>query len=151
MQLSTNQSQPIIKKRITVKKKPKKSKPVKMNYSLSDKLNERDLAPIIKHFFDQNDVSYRTKMSDVMIHKYDVIITKRKWKNRRERRELGTKNLDIGETGNDSEIDLRGEISIEINTSRTVTVSFDTHPTLQNDNRTMALSFLHYMTKSLPL
>ena len=122
-----------------------------MNYSLSDKLNERDLAPIIKHFFDQNDVSYRTKMSDVMIHKYDVIITKRKWKNRRERRELGTKNLDIGETGNDSEIDLRGEISIEINNSRTVTISFDTHPTLQNDNRTMALSFLHYMTKSLPL
>ena len=151
MQLSTNQSQPIIKKRITVKKKPKKSKPVKMNYSLSDKLNERDLAPIIKHFFDQNDVSYRTKMSDVMIHKYDVIITKRKWKNRRERRELGTKNLDIGETGNDSDINLRGEISIEINTSRTVTISFDTHPTLQNDNRTMALSFLHYMTKSLPL
>jgi len=122
-----------------------------MNYSLSDKLNERDLAPIIKHFFDQNDVSYRTKISDVMIHKYDVIITKRKWKNRRERRELGTKNLDIGETGNDSEIDLRGEISIEINTSRNVTISFDTHPTLQNDNRTMALSFLHYMTKSLPL
>ena len=116
MQLSTNQSQPIIKKRITVKNKPKKSKPVKMNYSLSDKLNERDLAPIIKHFFDQNDVSYRTKMSDVMIHKYDVIITKRKWKNRRERRELGTKNLDIGETGNDSDINLRGEISIEINT-----------------------------------
>ena len=151
MHSSTNQSQPIIKKRITVKKKPKKSKPVKMNYSLSDKLNERDLAPIIKHFFDQNDVSYRTKMSDVMIHKYDVIITKRKWKNRRERRELGTKNLDIGGTGNDSEIDLRGEISIDINTSRTVTISFDTHPTLQNDNRTMALSFLHYMTKSLPL
>ena len=151
MHSSTNQSQPIIKKRITVKKKPKKSKPVKMNYSLSDKLNERDLAPIIKHFFDQNDVSYRTKMSDVMIHKYDVIITKRKWKNRRERRELGTKNLDIGETGNDSDINLRGEISIEINNSRTVTISFDTHPTLQNDNRTMALSFLHYMTKSLPL
>ena len=122
-----------------------------MNYSLSDKLNERDLAPIIKHFFDQNDVSYRTKISDVMTHKYDVIITKRKWKNRRERRELETKNLDIGETGNDSEIDLRGEISIEINNSRTVTISFDTHPTLQNDNRTMALSFLHYMTKSLPL
>lgn len=151
MQSSTNQSQPIIKKRITVKKKPKKSKPVKMNYSLSDKLNERDLAPIIKHFFDQNDVSYRTKISDMMIHKYDVIITKRKWKNRRERRELGTKNLDIGETENDSEIDLRGEISIEITTPRTVTISFDTHPTLQNDNRTMALSFLHYMTKSLPL
>ena len=63
--------------------------------------------------------------------------------------EMETKNL--GETGNDSEIDLRGEISIEINTSRTVTISFDTHPTLQNDNRTMALSFLHYMTKSLPL
>ena len=120
-----------------------------MNYSLSDKLNERDLAPIIKHFFDQNEVSYRTKISDRMIHKYDVIITKRKWKNRRERREMatGTKNLDIGETGNDSEIDLRGEISIEINTSRTVTISFD----VQNDNRTMALSFLHYMTKSLPL
>lgn len=145
MQLSTNQNPSIIKKRITVKKKPKKSKPVKMNYLLSDKLNERDLAPIIKHFFDQNDVSYRTKISDMMIHKYDVIITKRKWKNRRERREMGTKN--IGETGNDSEIDLRGEISIEIDTSRTVTISFD----VKNDNRTMALSFLHYMTKSLPL
>ena len=145
MQSSTNQNQSIIKKRITVKKKPKKSKPVKMNYLLSDKLNERDLAPIIKHFFDQNDVSYRTKISDMMIHKYDVIITKRKWKNRRERREMETKNL--GETGNDSEIDLRGEISIEIDTSRTVTISFD----LKNENRTMALSFLHYMTKSLPL
>ena len=145
MQSSTNQNQSIIKKRITVKKKPKKSKPVKMNYLLSDKLNERDLAPIIKHFFDQNDVSYRTKISDMMIHKYDVIITKRKWKNRRERREMETKNQ--GETGNDSEIDLRGEISIEIDTSRTVTISFD----LKNENRTMALSFLHYMTKSLPL
>ena len=150
MQSSTNQNQSIIKKRITVKKKPKKSKPVKMNYLLSDKLNERDLAPIIKHFFDQNDVSYRTKISDMMIHKYDVIITKRKWKNRRERREMETKNLVIGETGNEtgnSEIDLRGEISIEIDTSRTVTISFD----VKNENRTMALSFLHYMTKSLPL
>ena len=142
---STNPSQLIIKKRITVKKKPKKSKPVKMNYSLSDKLNERDLAPIIKHFFDQNDVSYRTIISDLMIHKYDVIVTKRNWKNRRERREIGTKNLDVSR--NDTEIDLRGEIIVEIKDSRTATISFD----VQNDHRTMALSFLHYLTKSLPL
>ena len=147
---SANENPSVItKKRITVKKKPKKSKPVKMNYSLSDKLNERDLAPIIKHFFDQNGVSYRTKISDQMIHKYDVIITERKWKNRRERRELasGTKNLVVGEIGNDIKIDLKGEISVEINTQRTVTISFD----VKNDHRTMALSFLHYMTKSLPL
>ena len=122
-----------------------------MNYSLPDKLSERDLAPIIKQFFDQNDVCYKTKRSNQSLMTssfiYDVIITKRKWTNRRERRE--NKIL----TESEGKIDLRGEIRVEISRSKqfessgcNASIYFQTNDT----DRTIALSFLHYMIKSLP-